>query len=550
MRANCTAVTEGLVDIYGNILSRRKTRRSLASEFNEDRKGSNSGANGAGATPWPKKNKVSWAVLLEEKVRDMRLDPSQYRRVSSDDEILARMRECDKIFPVEGSIRMPFWKPWVCASFASKDLVGSGAWKDDVGDEKAGSEPWGICDFLRDALGWPRDFIYIDAEQVGMYDVDPYMFDNATKRHIHARVDKTLADLQSTICSTKWESPENARAKRRRDRVLKIDHGGDADKRALGWRNWKRCYLWAQECCSAMVFFISRPWMESINAVNELVDFVNNYVLPTAARDSVPHVYFVVLDGEIRQGKDAKGAQKLQWDKLSGIFGRSTEFEAKTNFNLIDFAKAMMRRLKGLSMEERAEAFSRLGGEAPRSPGRPTLTHREAQRVFADANVFDLSQYGVWKSKCGGGKKLLRKVSDELNRLMDCLEKLVGKGNPAVYGADRYAGLICRDQKDDYGNPVRNRYVCDKRRMNINEMTLDDFFTIKSSDDGESVKKYRDGKLPLIGAKNAEKIIQHRDKFGKFKSAVDLLAIDGIGPGIVKCILPFITFGQDPSIFE
>ena len=88
-----------------------------------------------------------------------------YRRVLDDDELLSNMKKCQTERYVKGSVRMPFWKPWVCVSFAArifKVRVGC----DDVDDSKAGKEPWGLCDYLRDAMIWPQDFMYIDAEHV------------------------------------------------------------------------------------------------------------------------------------------------------------------------------------------------------------------------------------------------------------------------------------------------------------------------------------------------------------------------------------------------
>jgi hypothetical protein len=109
--------------------------------------------------------------------------------VGEDDELLRRMEACQARAPVEGSVRMPAFYPKVCVSFRATDLVGSGAGANDVGHldaskgRGAGAEPWAICDYLRDALGWPMDFLFIDAEQAGMHNVDPYAPADGTALH-------------------------------------------------------------------------------------------------------------------------------------------------------------------------------------------------------------------------------------------------------------------------------------------------------------------------------------------------------------------------------
>jgi hypothetical protein len=78
---------------------------------------------------------------------------------------------------VDGSVRMPAYRPHVVASFCSANLVGDHNKSfGTVNARRAGAEPWAICDYIRDALCWPMDFLFIDAEQAGMYDVDHYEY--------------------------------------------------------------------------------------------------------------------------------------------------------------------------------------------------------------------------------------------------------------------------------------------------------------------------------------------------------------------------------------
>ena len=127
--------------------------------------------------PPPPPDKPLWKDLLEASslISELTKSNKLYRRVLDDDELLSNMKECQTERYVKGSVRMPFWKPWVTVSFAARDLQGSGVGCDDVDDSKAGKEPWGLCDYLRDAMIWPQDFIYIDAEQCGWYNVDEYV---------------------------------------------------------------------------------------------------------------------------------------------------------------------------------------------------------------------------------------------------------------------------------------------------------------------------------------------------------------------------------------
>lgn len=45
-----------------------------------------------------------------------------------------------------------------------------------------------------------------------------------------------------------------------------------------------------------------------------------------------------------------------------------------------------------------------------------------------------------------------------------------------------------------------------------------------------------------LGPSKARAIVEHREKFGNFKSGDDLLAVDGIGPATLKRIQPQLSF--------
>ena len=63
---------------------------------------------------------------------------------------------------------LPKHVPIVCPSFASNDLRDPDNDSNRKGHDKhSGRDPWSILDYIRDALMWPSDAIFIDAECFG-----------------------------------------------------------------------------------------------------------------------------------------------------------------------------------------------------------------------------------------------------------------------------------------------------------------------------------------------------------------------------------------------
>jgi hypothetical protein len=58
--------------------------------------------------------------------------------------------------------------PICTPSFAARDLAYNGKNFDGC-DNRAGRDPWGICDYIRDNLYWPTDAIFLDTEQFSIY---------------------------------------------------------------------------------------------------------------------------------------------------------------------------------------------------------------------------------------------------------------------------------------------------------------------------------------------------------------------------------------------
>jgi hypothetical protein len=184
-----------------------------------------------------------------------------------EDDLYGCMLRDDKAVHVPGSVRMPAYKPHVVASFSSLNLKGrygvnavENGLLEDAQPAKAAVEPWAICDYLREALSWPTDVIYIDAEQAGMYNVDPYVA--ATGRH----------HLHGTV------------------------HGTDDGR--VGSRNWKAQYSWAQRQADVQLIFLSSTWLASMYCCGELADYFED----VRNGKRVPSLVFVILEERFEFG--------------------------------------------------------------------------------------------------------------------------------------------------------------------------------------------------------------------------------------------------------
>lgn len=63
---------------------------------------------------------------------------------------------------------LPEHVPVVCPSFAGENLLDPNNPDNRNGhDANAGHDPWSILDYIRDALLWPSDAVFIDAECFG-----------------------------------------------------------------------------------------------------------------------------------------------------------------------------------------------------------------------------------------------------------------------------------------------------------------------------------------------------------------------------------------------
>lgn len=51
------------------------------------------------------------------------------------------------------------------------------------------------------------------------------------------------------------------------------------------------------------------------------------------------------------------------------------------------------------------------------------------------------------------------------------------------------------------------------------------------------------GRLPGVGEKRARSIVEYRQDHGPFKTVDDLIRVDGIGPGILEQLRPYVTVG-------
>ena len=406
-----------------------------------------------------------------------------YRRVTESDELLQEMNKCESISPTPGSIRMPCFYPHVCVSFRSEDLASDKKTRRGS-NKKAGSEPWGICDYIRDALNWPVDFIYIDAEQVGDYDVDHYDGD----KHFVGGPCK--------------ESP-----------CEKLCEGGA--------RNWKKTFTWAQKECKMMMYFFSNRWWDSQYCVRELVDFISFHTEEVKrcggtpeSIEKVPDLCFVYLSNEPFQLK------ACDRDILHTILP-STKFE------------------KFVSNEHALPIFCGHLGEAIKNRIISLADNGSSARHAFKCQEFDLSPWFTWHGMTkGGGKVELKAAAKACSKLMEYLRERVGEGVSSVYKADRVIGKVV-DDLDDRCEPRRNRYKPNQeRRIRINNVTEDDIFT----------DAHGDGLLPGVGPKKWKAFVDAKKILKFITNIGDLQSIPGWGKGTCATVLPFISFNTGPNL--
>jgi len=152
---------------------------------------------------------------------------------------------------------VPEHVPIVSTSFAARDLAtrrdAQGNPIDYHGcDEKAGHDPWGFCDHVRDVLRWPTGSIFIDKEAFGTY---------------YQRTDPPQRP-RLYLCG----SPS---------RQFHVDVVvEDEDKPPLLIkRNYRKVYQWAQRVSSVAILFLSEAWVNTPNCRCELDDLIDLYAL-------------------------------------------------------------------------------------------------------------------------------------------------------------------------------------------------------------------------------------------------------------------------------
>jgi hypothetical protein len=160
---------------------------------------------------------------------------------------------------LDHGVLLPEHVPIVCPSFAGIDLAKqiidgtgnaenhrSGVEVDRDGcDEIAGHDAWGICDYLRDALLWPTESIFIDNEAFGDYHQP----------------------------SGDREPPRLYLHRNRQFNVHVVDEGNDKSHLIIK-RNYRKVYQWAQRVSPVAILFISKEWVKSDNCTNELDDLI------------------------------------------------------------------------------------------------------------------------------------------------------------------------------------------------------------------------------------------------------------------------------------
>jgi hypothetical protein len=411
---------------------------------------------------------------------------------------------------------MPVYKPHVVVSFAGHDLVGSP--RDPRPDpSRAGAEAWAICDYIREALHWPMDFIYIDAEQAGLYDVDHYEYKPGPLygRHILRGTDTDMPHIEELF----EDIPE-------------------------GKRNWKAQFEWARQIAEVMLLFLSSSWFCSTNCCRELAD----YIEAIKRGEEVPVLLIVTRDSKLSQGDLEGGAlltkqmqanagmQALR-DALGKQFFDSLEPEA--TIEMSEFCKKLMGRLRSLAVDV----------AMPKRMSEP-----EMKRKFSFVkNVFTLEPYFQWLRGRGFLKSHLQTAADQSQKLKDRLGELIGclRDNLAEqkwYLMDAICGQRGEEQfgDDDHEgratlirNPYHGKF---EKRYNINTVTREDIFP----------PEHRDGLIPQMGEGiwgkfEAWRAAKHK-KGQQITDAYELLEIEGLAKTRVELYMPFFSFRPAESL--
>eukprot|EP00943_MAST-04B_sp_MAST-4B-sp1_P007576 g7576.t1 len=474
---------------------------------------------------------------------DRKIDPDKehlYVEVTEKDELYQKMLECEKLAPVTGivlegtdgkkepnSIRLPMWKPLVCVSFPGYNLRGRDFQKKgrsnsviNLESGKIGREPWGVCDYIRDALYWPMDFMFIDGEQCGAYNVDQYK----EKEKKHLLRDGKMCDRE-------------------------------------GYRNWKRLFTWAQNEAKLNLYFISSAWLESPYCLGELADLIeikyseSNY---SSNDDFQPcGLYFVVLDDAPVEYTTEEDFTKIRTLKKS--IGDKYYTEHFQKFESQAFtAKEFCKEAADVVIKMYKGVIDKLTNVRQRELDRELwFNYRIGEEPY-----FNLCKFGDFFNINDDRKKekmKLRDACDECvvlkDRIKRFFEKVVYKAEGLAegdYAVQRAERDICTNNIE-YGDydagitkrkSIRNRYALDEadRRFRINDLTTEEVFP---SDDKQLKNT---GILPHVGLKTWEKIQTYVKRNGKIVDAEDFRNIDGIGEKTVENLLPLITFVTDKAV--
>jgi hypothetical protein len=179
---------------------------------------------------------------------------------------------------LEHGVLLPEHVPIVCPSFAASDLA---TLRDERSkpvdyhgcDELAGHDAWSICDYLRDALLWPTESVFIDKEAFGTY-YRAQLYATLTTRcpstiglfacvnpppqlYLHPRADRERNDPRGY----------------RQVNVHAVDEVLDKDPLVIK-RNYRKVYQWAQRVSPVAILFLSKKWVNSPNCTDELDDLI------------------------------------------------------------------------------------------------------------------------------------------------------------------------------------------------------------------------------------------------------------------------------------
>ena len=426
---------------------------------------------------------------------------------------------------------LPNHVPLVCPSFASRDLavrMADGRPLDFYGDDsRAGHDPWGICDYIRDSLHWPSESVFLDSECFGTY--------------CHwTQKEEAQKGYYNTEARTRTRGGGSNGMAVGPFRVAKIDEKTDSWRSVK--RNYRTVYTWAQRLSPVLLFFLSVEWARTPNCRVELLDVL---ALPAEGRQVV--VAFLDPRAAVAAAFAKPITDSSTGAKKEG--GRGAWEERCTACCSGSFVAA-------------AGATSTCGGGGGGGCGATVIEGGLGQnlermlarlrkqfdvKANAKANGYDeleLDKYVAWRQQHDAGKKNLKEDLKEATlqvmELRNACARHFDRGDKDEYFAEARDYIDNRNEArilrlDVTGKPVRNRFLPRyQRRLDIHCLSAAQLALT----------------IPAVGKVKAQQIVDYvaaraASGRGRLRHMRELEDIHGVGEAAVDYAeVSFTVFGE------